>query len=278
MTHASASSGRTRARRAGFLHGSLALLAAGSAVLAAMPARAAADYAAIPPTAFTSVIETGPDARPVQLAGYAMRTEPVTNAEFLAFVQAHPEWQRGKAPAVFADARYLAHWAAADRLGADALPAQPVTQVSWFAAQAYCEAEGARLPTWLEWERAAAASQTEADARRDSAWRQRLLDWYGRPSRGALDQTGGEPNLYGVRDLHGLVWEWVDDYNALMVTSDSRDQNDPDRLKFCGSAALSLRDRDNYALLMRVAMLSSLQAVDTTVNLGFRCVRPGASP
>lgn len=278
MTHASASSGRTRARRAGFLHGCLALLAAGSAVLAAMPARAAADYAAIPPTAFTSVIETGPDARPVQLAGYAMRTEPVTNAEFLAFVRSHREWQRGNAPAVFADARYLAHWAAADSLGADALPAQPVTQVSWFAAQAYCEAEGARLPTWLEWERAAAASQTEADARRDSAWRQRLLDWYGRPSRGALEQTGGEPNLYGVRDLHGLVWEWVDDYNALMVTSDSRDQNDPDRLKFCGSAALSLRDRDNYALLMRVAMLSSLQAVDTTVNLGFRCVRPGGTP
>ena len=42
-------------------------------------------------------------------------------------------------------------------------------------------------------------------------------------------------------------------------------------------AALSLRDRDNYALLMRVAMLSSLQAADTTTNLGFRCVRDGAN-
>ena len=278
MTHASASPSRTQARRAGFLHGCLALLAAGSAAMAGVPARAAADYAAIPPTPFTSVIETEPDARPVQLGGYALRTEPVTNAEFLAFVLAHPVWQRGNAPAVFADARYLAHWAAPDRLGADALPAQPVTQVSWFAAQAYCEGEGARLPTWLEWERAAAASRTEADARRDPAWRQRLLDWYARPSRGALEEVGGEANLYGVRDLHGLVWEWVDDFNALMVTSDSRDQDDPDRLKFCGSAALSLRDRDNYALLMRIAMLSSLQAVDTTVNLGFRCARPGASP
>jgi formylglycine-generating enzyme required for sulfatase activity len=32
-------------------------------------------------------------------------------------------------------------------------------------------------------------------------------------------------------------------------------------------------DRDNYAVLMRVAMLSSLDAEDTTVNLGFRCAK-----
>ena len=78
---------------------------------------------------------------------------------------------------------------------------------------------------------------------------------------------------YGVRDLHGLVWEWVDDYAAMMVSADSRDQNDPDRLKFCGAAALSMRDRDNYALLMRIAMLSSLKAADTTTSMGFRCAR-----
>jgi hypothetical protein len=32
-------------------------------------------------------------------------------------------------------------------------------------------------------------------------------------------------------------------------------------------------DRDNYAVLMRVAMLSSLEARDATTNLGFRCAR-----
>jgi formylglycine-generating enzyme required for sulfatase activity len=32
-------------------------------------------------------------------------------------------------------------------------------------------------------------------------------------------------------------------------------------------------DRENYAVLMRVAMLSSLEARDTTANLGFRCAR-----
>jgi formylglycine-generating enzyme required for sulfatase activity len=89
-----------------------------------------------------------------------------------------------------------------------------------------------------------------------------------------LPTIGGAANFYGVRDLHGLVWEWVDDFNALLVASDSRDQNDPDRLKFCGAGALNLRDRENYAVLMRVAMLSSLKAADTTNSTGFRCARP----
>ncbi|MEO5559720.1 MAG: formylglycine-generating enzyme family protein [Dokdonella sp.] len=234
-------------------------------------------YVAIPPASFVSVLATEKDSAPVAIAAYSMRTEPVTNAQFLAFVTANPSWRRDRVPSVFAEGRYLAHWQAAEILGDDARPQQPVTQVSWFAARAYCASEHARLPSWLEWERAASSSATVADARNDPKWRKQLLDWYARPSSGALDAIGGAENLLGVRDLHGLVWEWADDFNALMITADSRNQGDADRLKFCGEGALSLRDRDNYALLMRVAMLSSLKAADTTSNLGFRCVRDQAT-
>ncbi len=254
----------SRARRTALA----ALLSVATSAVQAAPA-----YVDIPPTSFLSVIETEADAKPQPVAAFALRAEPVTNAEFLAFVNTHREWRRDQVPSLFADTGYLSHWPSATELGGKALPSQPVTRVSWFAAQAYCESENARLPSWIEWERTAAASDTVADARGDSAWRRQLLDWYAKPSTGALANIGGAPNLYGVRDLHGLVWEWVDDYAALMVTADSRDQNDPDRLKFCGAAALSLRDRDNYALLMRIAMLSSLKAADTTANLGFRCAR-----
>ena len=241
----------------------------------------AAPYAELPGGRFESVLPQGPVptvSAPVDIAPFAMRTEPVTVAEYAAFVQSHPEWQRGRAPAVLADARYLLQWQAPAQPGASVPASAPVTEVSWFAASAFCESEGARLPTWLEWEYAAAADASRADARRDPEWARRILSWYEKPGGSALADVGGEANLWGVRDLHGLVWEWVDDHNALFIAGDSRTQGDPDTLKFCGAGAINIIDRDTYAVLMRIALLSSLNAADTTSTLGFRCVRPKGSP
>ena len=213
------------------------------------------------------------DARTVKVAPFELQKRPVTNGEFLAFVKSHPQWRRDKVASVLAEKRYLSHWAGPDKLG-DALPGQPVVQVSWFAASAYCEAQGGRLPTWSEWEYAAAADETRRDARSDPAWRERILAWYSKPSSAALPRAGLQaPNAWGVQDMHGLVWEWTDDFSSLLVSGDNRMQGDADKFKFCGAGALSMDDRENYAVLMRVAMLSSLEAQGTTANLGFRCAR-----
>lgn len=241
-------------------------------LLLALPA-VAAEYVALPGGTFTSVLPADGKAAAAQVAPFRLRTELVTNAEFLAFVKTHPAWQRDKVARILADARYLTQWASTDTLGDDVLQRQPVTRVSWFAAQAYCESEQARLPSWYEWEFAAAADATRRDARSDPAWRESILGWYSRPSNTALPEIGGAANVYGVRDINGLVWEWVDDFNALMVASDSRDQGDPDLLKFCGAGALSMQEKENYAVLMRIAMLSALKAADTTNNMGFRCAK-----
>jgi sulfatase modifying factor 1 len=250
----------------------LAAAALAFGMLLGAGATAAADYVTVPAGTLTSVLSGGSAADiALPMAAFALRTTPVTNREFMAFTDAHPEWRRGKAPAVFADASYL-HGQPARPLSA-AVAERPVTSVSWFAAQAYCESEGARLPTWYEWEYVAAADATRSDARRDPAWRAGILAWYGQSSRTAPAPVGSAPNLYGVRDMHGLIWEWVDDFNALLVSADSRNQGDPDQLQFCGAGAISLQDRENYAILMRVALLSSLRGADTTDNLGFRCAR-----
>ena len=179
---------------------------------------------------------------------------------------------------MFADGQYLSHWTQPLDLG-EAGANAPVTRVSWFAASAYCEAQGGRLPTWLEWEYVAASDETRRDARQDPAWRERILGWYSRTGGSALPEVGQTPeNIYGVQDVHGLVWEWVEDFNALMISADNREQGDPDLLRFCGAGSLSASDRDNYAILMRTAMLSALRANATTRNLGFRCARdPGAA-
>ena len=227
----------------------------------------------LPGGAFRSALKYE-DAREVKIAPFELQKRPVTNAEFLAFVQSHPKWRRDQAASVLAEPRYLSHWAGPTTLGDDALPGQPVVQVSWFAASAYCEAQGGRLPTWSEWEYAAAADETRRDARKDPVWRERILAWYSKPSNQALPRAGLQsPNAYGVQDLHGLVWEWTDDFSSLLVSGDNRMQGDADKFKFCGAGALSMDDRENYAVLMRVAMLSSVEARDTTANLGFRCAR-----
>ncbi|HUN93967.1 MAG TPA: formylglycine-generating enzyme family protein [Burkholderiaceae bacterium] len=261
--------GRARLRAA-------AIGAASVLGVAGVPASAAPAYVALPGGTFESVLPQGnsPTAStPVDVARFALRVEPVTAAEFLAFVVTHPEWRRGAAPEVFVDARYLADWRSPLQLASLAGADRPVTNVSWFAARAFCESEGARLPTWLEWEYAAAADETRRDARSDPQWRQRILTWYEQPASAGLPAVGGAPNAYGVRDLHGVVWEWVEDFNALFIAGDSRTQGDPDLLKFCGAGAISVLDRDSYAVLMRIALLSSLVAADTTASLGFRCAR-----
>ena len=214
------------------------------------------------------------DARDVKIGAFELQKRPVTNADYLAFVQAHPQWRRDKVASVLAEPRYLSHWAGPVQLGSQALPQQPVVQVSWFAASAYCEAQGARLPTWSEWEYVAASDETRRDARKDPAWRERILGWYSKPSNQTLARAGLQsPNVFGVQDIHGLVWEWTDDFSSLLVSGDNRNQGDADKFKFCGAGALSMDDRDNYAVLMRVAMLSSLSAESSTANLGFRCVK-----
>ena len=258
-----------RAVFAGFI--ALTTIAAGAAVAGSA---ATPRYAGISGGAFTSALKyEEAKGKGVRVAPYALMRTPVTNAQFLAFVTEHPEWQRDRVASVFAEDRYLSHWKGPKTLG-DARPKQPVTWVSWFAADAYCQSIGARLPTWNEWEFAAAADETRRDARKDPAWRERILAWYARPSNTELPRAGLQaPNAYGVQDLHGLVWEWTDDFSSLLVSGDNRDQGDPDKTKFCGAGALSMDDRDNYAVLMRVAMLSSLGARDATANLGFRCAR-----
>lgn len=225
-----------------------------------------AEYIAVPGGTLISAIARDPKSGVETIAAFNMRETPVTQYEFSKFLASHPQWQRDKVARAFTESTYLE--------GSElAAPNTAVVQVSWFAAQAFCESEEARLPTWNEWEYVAASDSTRRDAREDPAWRARILGWYARPATAPLPNVGGEANVYGLRDLHGVVWEWVDDFNGLLVDGDSRSGEDADKLKFCGAGAINLQDRMNYAVLMRIALLSSLSARSGTSSLGFRCVK-----
>ena len=237
------------------------------ALLLVLAGTASAGPAKIGPGTYRPIFPASPAEKEVPVAAFRLDREPVTNAQFLAFVRQHPEWRRDRIKPLLGDESYLSHWASSDALGT-ARPNAPVVRVSWFAARAYCAAQGGRLPAEREWELAAAASATVKDASRDPKFQARVIDWYTQLAPAVLPDVGGAPNAWGVRDMHGLVWEWIEDFNSALVDADSRK---PDRNVFCGGAGATSRDASAYATFMRIAFRSSLEARSTTGLLGFRC-------
>jgi sulfatase modifying factor 1 len=231
-------------------------------------------------------IEGGSYARPLEKSGQARRVvtflldvRQVTNAEFLAFVTTHPEWQRSRVNRLFADASYLRHWAGDTELGPLAPPDSPVTNVSWFAARAFLKDQGKRLPTLDEWEFAARADDRRSDATADPEFRKRILTWYSKPTPEVLPPVGSMPaNFHGVRGMHGLVWEWTSNFVASMSGGESRSDGSPDGPLFCGGAAIDPNRAIEYADFMRVAFRSSLQGTFCLGGLGFRGAKDASTP
>jgi len=213
----------------------------------------------------------------VAVKPFYLARDAVTNAEFLSFVRAHPQWRRSQVPRIFADENYLKDWTGDLQFPAG-LENRPVTGVSWFAARAWCRARGRRLPSEAEWEFVARASDRKLDASRDPAFLRTILDWYARPTPARLPAvSSGRPNLHGVRGMHGLIWEWVDDFNSVLVTGESRQDGALDRNLFCAAGSAGSKDPTNYAAYMRYAFRASLEARFTVRNLGFRCARDAGS-
>ncbi len=237
-------------------------------------AKAPVGMAQIPTGVYRPQFRGPDDPREVSVKIFYLEVFPVTNAEFLEFVRAHPRWQRAQVKRLLADDAYLKHWAGDLELGAAALAKAPVTHVSWFAAKAFAAWQGKRLPTVAEWEYAASASPVRADGGNDPEFQKQILRWYSTPSLPLLPAVGaGDANLWGVHDLHGLVWEWVADFNTALVTGESRGDTSLDRDRFCGAGSQGARDPSDYPAFMRFGFRSSLRASYTIHNLGFRCAK-----
>lgn len=206
--------------------------------------------------------------KPVSVDDFSIDVAPVTNAEFLEFVNTHPEWRRGSVSPLFAEAGYLHHWQSPTEIGPGALPDGPVVNVSWFAAKSYCAAKDMRLPTVNEWEYVASRPIPGADVR------QVILEWYAVLTPDILPSvTSGYRNSSGVLSMHGLIWEWTQDFNSALVTGESRADGSLDKSLFCGAGAANAADKSDYAAFLRFGFRSSLKAKYTVNNLGFRCVK-----
>jgi len=281
---------RRRATAAWIVAASLAALGAAPAQARAAgdrPAPSSPDHKAVPegmvlipagsfiPLYSPGIRKAGEAPAPVAVGSFLLDAKPATNGQFLHFVQEHPAWRRSQVKRVFAEPGYLTQWTGDDALAGPDDGDRPVTQVSWFAARAYCAAQGKSLPTTMQWEYAAAASASSANGEADPAFVRLILEWYGRPNPEVLPAVGrGFRNLWGVYDLHGLVWEWTLDFNSALVSGESRGDSSLERSLFCGGAAAAATSFRDYAAFMRYGFRSSLGAAYTIANLGFRCAAP----
>lgn len=233
-----------------------------------------AGMARIPDGVFHPFFVATNDVREIPVKAFFLDVLPVSNGDFLEFVRANPNWRRSNVKRIFADESYLKEWSGDLEPGTNAPLNVPVTEVSWFAAKAYADWKGKRLPTVSEWEYAASAGFTRADGTNDAAFEASVLQWYTTPNPERLPSVdSGRANFWGVKDLHGLVWEWTLDFNTAMVTGDARNDAGLDRQLFCGAGSQNARNPGDYPAFMRYGFRSSLKANYCVHNLGFRCAK-----
>lgn len=204
---------------------------------------------------------------------FLMDETAVTNAEFLEFLKKNPQWTKSQVLKLFADSTYLHSWKSDYEFPADVSPQAPVSNVSWYAAKAYAQSVGKRLPTVDEWEYAARASEKLKDATENPEFTTKILKLYQQKYGYKKPVKQHEANAWGIYDLYGTIWEWTEDFNSVMMTGESRKDNTVNETLFCAGASVTSSDLRNYAAFIRFAMRGSMKANYTVNNLGFRCVK-----
>ena len=153
----------------------------------------------------------------------------------------------------------------------------PMTNVTWFGAWAYCGAQNGRLPTELEWEKAARGSadarpfpwgeqisdnQTNFYASRDpfedmSSFGSRTapVGFYNGQAHNGY-QTLNNASPYGLYDMAGNVWQWTGDVYEGM------------HYRFMRGGS-----KDVYEMDLRIWVRNNATPTYFSPGVGFRCAR-----
>jgi formylglycine-generating enzyme required for sulfatase activity len=157
----------------------------------------------------------------------------------------------------------------------------PMTNVTWFGAWTYCKKYGGRLPTELEWEKAARGPATGENPDRPFPWGEKILrenaNFYS--SRDPFEdmssfgsrtspvgfyngqkygdyQTLDSASPYGLYDMSGNVWQWTGDVHEGM------------HYRFLRGGS-----KDTYDMDLRLWVRNNATPTYFSPGVGFRCAR-----
>ena len=201
------------------------------------------------------------DDRPVHtvlLDAFQIDTHEVTNEEYAEFIAA----SAGPFKAPY-------YWLGG--LPPEGRIEDPVANVTWEEADAYCRWRGKRLPTEAEWEKACrGGAETrkypwgDADADEEKAH----FDSVNGPKRVCSYEVNG----YGLCDMAGNVWEWTADIYSQDYYSDAPFANPTDaaegRFRILRSGSWA-----DVPKFLTCAHRSYARPEERSPNIGFRCVQ-----
>ena len=145
----------------------------------------------------------------VYVDAFYMDKYEVTNAEYKKFLDANPKWRKENVVS-HGDTVYLPDW---DRNAYPEGKDDHPVNVNWYAAMAYAEWVGKRLPTEAEWEKAARGGLKNELYPWGSSINLSMANYERNP--GTVSVGLYTANNYGLYDMAGNVEEWcLDEYQA----------------------------------------------------------------